>query len=62
MRLTVAVAGRSLEFSIDANTGKWTPGDTSANAVEEAEFPLIGYAEGKRYELYSDGTFAEVEL
>jgi hypothetical protein len=62
MRLTVAVAGRSLEFSIDANTRKWTPGDTSANAVEEGEFPLIGYAEGKRYELYSDGSFAEVEL
>jgi hypothetical protein len=28
---------------------------------EEAAFPLIQVVDGKRYELYSDGTFAEVE-
>jgi hypothetical protein len=28
---------------------------------EEAGFPLITIVDGKRYELYSDGTFDEVE-
>jgi len=28
---------------------------------KESDFPLITVFEGKRYELYSDGTFAEVE-
>jgi hypothetical protein len=27
-----------------------------------ADFPLIRVVNGKRYEFYSDGTFAEVEL
>jgi hypothetical protein len=27
----------------------------------ESVFPLIAVVDGKRYELYSDGTFAEVE-
>jgi hypothetical protein len=30
-------------------------------APEEGDFPLIAMVEGKRCELYSDGTFAEVE-
>jgi hypothetical protein len=29
--------------------------------LEEGAFPLITAVEGKRYELYSNGTFAEVE-
>jgi hypothetical protein len=30
-------------------------------ALEEGDFPLDAVIDGKRFELYSDGTFAEVE-
>jgi len=30
-------------------------------STRESDFPLITIIEGKRYELYSDGTFAQVE-
>jgi hypothetical protein len=33
----------------------------SENELPEADFPLILHLEGKRYQFYSDGTFAEVE-
>jgi len=33
----------------------------SLDAPQEADFPLITVVDGKRYELYSDGTFDEVE-
>jgi hypothetical protein len=29
--------------------------------IPQADFPLIHHANGRRYELYSDGTFADVE-
>lgn len=61
---TVAVAfeGRKLEFNLHHETRKWTPVEASTIALlSESEFPLIANASGKRYEIYSDGTFAEVE-
>jgi hypothetical protein len=33
----------------------------SSEEQREADFPLITFIEGKRFELYSDGMFAEVE-
>jgi hypothetical protein len=33
----------------------------SLEEPEEADFPLIIVVDSKRYELYSDGTFDEVE-
>jgi hypothetical protein len=61
--ITIDFEGRNLEFTLDAEDGTWTPVDTEATeALDEGEFPLIGTLDGKRYELYSDGTFDEVEL
>ena len=59
----VTFEGRTLEFDVDRETHKWAPVEPSTRGLlRESEFPLIGYAGGKRYELYSDGTCAEVEL
>jgi predicted metal-dependent hydrolase len=55
--------GRAIEFQLDDETRHWVPVEPIESAyLEEADFPLIVLAEGKRYELYSDGTFGEVEL
>ncbi|MGA8796051.1 MAG: hypothetical protein WB526_03165 [Candidatus Cybelea sp.] len=43
-----------------ANGRPWTT--ATRGHLPEGEFPLIAFADGKRYELYSDGTFDEVEL
>ena len=45
-------------FEMDFGTKKWT----ADREIEEAAFPLIAELSGKRYELYSDGTFDEEEL
>jgi hypothetical protein len=45
-------------FAIDEPRGLWH----CARKLPEADFPLIGLVNGKRYMLYSDGAFAEVEL
>jgi hypothetical protein len=59
MPLTVRIPiGReSLPFELDFETWRWTAG----KALPEGYFPLITELAEKRYELYSDGTFAEVE-
>jgi len=44
-------------FRLDWKHRRWH----SLEELEEADFPLVTDVEGKRYELYSDGTFAEVE-
>ena len=44
-------------FRLDWKNRRWH----SLEEPEEADFPLITFVEGKRYELYSDGEFAEVE-
>ena len=55
--------GHLIAFQLDEETRNWVPVEPINNAyLEEADFPLIALSEGKRYELYSDGTFAEVEL
>ena len=62
--VSISIAGKNLEFNlkIDRESGKWTPDEGSANEpLAEGDFPLIAHAGGRRYELYSDGTFAEVE-
>jgi hypothetical protein len=63
MRITIDFEGRDLLFTLDADEGTWTaaaPG--TSDLLEEGDFPFIGTVDGKRYELYSDGTFAEAEL
>jgi hypothetical protein len=53
----IAVDGESLPFQLDFDDRTWT----AEREFEEAEFPLIAEIAGRRYELYSDGTFGEVE-
>ncbi len=61
--VAITVAGRRLEFNLRYDTRKWTAVEPSTyGLLSEGEFPLIANAGGKRYELYSDKTFAEVEL
>jgi len=44
-------------FRLDWKHRRWH----SLEEPEEADFPLIIVVDAKRYELYSDGTFDEVE-
>ncbi len=60
-RVVVPFDERNAEFDLDRRTNRWTPVE-AGTPLEEGEFPLIASAGGKRYELYSDRTFAEVEL
>ena len=57
MTVQIEVEGRSVPFRLVPEHGRWH----SMEEHKESEFPLITEVEGKRYELYSDGTFAEVE-
>jgi hypothetical protein len=45
-------------FAMDEPNRLWH----CARELPQADFPLIRVVNGKRYEFYSDGTFAEVEL
>jgi len=57
MTVQVEVNGRVIPFRLVPQHGRWH----SLEEHKESDFPLITVFEGKRYELYSDGTFAEVE-
>jgi hypothetical protein len=58
-RETVAATsgGRTATFALDFASGRWTSGTD----FEEGAFPFIGELRGKRYEIYSDGSFDEEE-
>jgi hypothetical protein len=47
----------NLAANLDFESLRWT----STSEPPEGDFPFVGQLNGKRYELYSDGTFAEVE-
>jgi hypothetical protein len=50
-------------FELDPLARRWTGVDGAVlPTIAEGDFPLIAENAGKRYELYSDGTYAEVEL
>ena len=57
--MTIQITGgvRNIMFRLDWKHRRWH----SLEEPEEADFPLVTDVEGKRYELYSDGTFDEVE-
>jgi hypothetical protein len=57
MNALIAVRSRVVTFRMDEETRRWS----ALHEQQEGDFPLIAVREGKRYELYSDGTFAEVE-
>jgi hypothetical protein len=58
MNVQIEVGGRVATFAMDERQGSWH----CAGKLSQGDFPLIRVVSGKRYELYSDGTFAEVEL
>jgi hypothetical protein len=56
-QIEIKVEGRSIPFALDWGRERWR----SLEKQKESDFPLITVVDGKRYELYSDETFAEVE-
>ena len=57
MTVQIQVNDRNIPFSLVPEKGSWH----SSEEVKESDFPLVKIVDGRRYELYSDGTFAEVE-
>ena len=57
MTVQIQVNARSIPFTLVPEKGRWL----AKEEQKESDFPLIAVVEGRRYELYSDGTFAEVE-
>ena len=57
MTTQIEVEGRKTSFELDWERQRWR----SLKEQKESDFPLITIVDGKRYELYSDETFAEVE-
>jgi hypothetical protein len=53
----IDVDGRIIPFRLDPAHKRWH----SLVQQQESDFPLVTVLDGKRYELYSDGTYAEVE-
>jgi hypothetical protein len=57
--VSIEIDGTNEPFELDLGHGTW---HSDAEGVDEAEYPLVTELDGKRYELYSDGTFSEQEL
>ena len=55
--IEIEAEGLSIPFELDWERWRWR----SSEEQEESDFPLVTVVDGKRYELYSDETFAEVE-
>jgi hypothetical protein len=53
----IQVGSNLAVFTLDFIKWHWV----STQTLPEGDFPLVTCVGGKRYELYSDGTFAEVE-
>ncbi len=53
-----ADAGESRPVFLDFRTRRWS----AERSFAEGDFPLVVSVAEKRYELYSDGKFAEEEL
>jgi len=56
--VTATSGGKQEAFELNWDDHRWT----SAASLEFADFPFIAEIDGRRYELYSDGTFDEEEL
>ena len=57
LQIEIDVEGRNIPITLNWDEWIWQ----SPEEIQEGDFPLIVDVDGKRYELYSDGTFAEVE-
>jgi hypothetical protein len=56
--VSIDVDGLPATFELNFEDATWQ----HDGEIDEAEFPLITIVNGKRYELYSDGTLSEEEL
>jgi hypothetical protein len=54
----IQIAEEPTPFDLNLDTKRWS----NQNVPPECEFPLAAEIGDKRYELYSDKTFAEVEM
>jgi hypothetical protein len=57
MIVQVEVGSRIVPVRLDWQHSRWH----SLEDLPEGDFPLMAIVDTKRYELYSDGAFAEVE-
>lgn len=57
LTVEIEIEGRNIPFRLDRQHGQWQ----TAEEQNESEFPLVTVIDGKRCELYSDKTFAEVD-
>jgi hypothetical protein len=57
MIVQIKVENRTIPFMLNWEERRWE----SSDDPQEGDFPLIAELDGKRYGLYSDETFAEVE-
>jgi hypothetical protein len=55
--IEIRIQDKAAHFTLHRDSAQWD----SPDDVTEADFPLIAHLNSKRYELYSDGTFSEVE-
>lgn len=55
--IELRIADKPAHFTLHWDSKQWD----SPDDVTQADFPLIAHLAGKRYELFSDGAFAEVE-
>jgi hypothetical protein len=55
---TIDIDENPVRFQLDFATFRWS----AEREIDESSFPLVAEVDDKRYELYSDGTFAEEEL
>jgi hypothetical protein len=62
-KIVISFDDKNYTFDLDNETEQWAASNPAdLDVFDEGDFPLIGTVDGKRYELYSDGTFAEVEV
>jgi hypothetical protein len=54
----ISVEGQVMPLDVDIASKRWSAKDVPG----EGCFPLVMDLNGKRYELYSDGTLGEVEM
>ena len=57
MTIQIEVEGRKILFRLDWKHSRWH----CVEELPEANFPLIADVDGRRYELFSDGTLEEAE-
>jgi len=54
----VQLDGQEYPIVMDFETSTWK----TERSFDEGDFPFIVATQGKRFEIYSDGTFAEEEM